>query len=87
MSGIKLSNSLDFILHRKVTQSSCCKNGALKANCELSKVWMLMTIILTEAADFLSLESLVDTIPPYGEWNTCIVVFTLFHWAYSIGLE
>lgn len=51
---------------------------------------MLMTKILeilTEAADFLSLESLVYTIPPYGEWNTCIVVFTLFHWAYCIGLE
>lgn len=43
---------------------------------------MLLTKILkmlTEAADFLSSESLVDTISPYGEWNTCIVVFTLFH--------
>lgn len=79
MSGIKLSNSLDFILHRKVTQSLPCKTGALKANCELSTVRMPMTIILAEAADFLSLESLVDSIPPYGEWNICIVVFTLFH--------
>ena len=56
----------------------CIVKHALKANRELRKVGMPMTKILetlTEPADFLSLESLVYIIPPYGEWNTCIVGF------------
>ena len=56
----------------------CIVKHALKANRELSKVGMPMTKILetlTEPADFLSLESLVYIIRPYGEWNTGIVGF------------
>jgi len=66
------------------------KPDPLKSNYELVKVGMSSTKImgiLTEAADFLSLDLEVCTILPYGEWNTCFVYFTVFHRASFIGLE
>lgn len=93
MSGIKLEVTAGAVFYTvKVLKGYPIlrgKTGALKSNCELSKVGTLMTEILgilSGAAHLLSLESLVHTFPPYGEWNTCIV-FTLFHRASSIGVK